>query len=151
MPFFKNTTMKKAIAFSSVILFFLLLLNTVLTYYSSHSVKNDVSELKEEIVPHTFRFIELKIDVIQIQQWLTDASATKDKESLNEAEKYYIESIKMINFMIKVHREYRESEMVVKLSEFKINVDKYYELGLLMANAYITEGTEAWKCLYETT
>jgi methyl-accepting chemotaxis protein len=140
-------TIKKVVSISSVVVTVTLLANIFITYKNSNSVQDDFYDLKEEILPHTFRFIDLKIDIIQIQQWLTDISATRAAEGYDdgfaEAEKYYLKATEMVNFMIQVHREYREPDMVEKLEKFKADLAEYYKIGLKMARAYIDYGPEA--------
>jgi methyl-accepting chemotaxis protein len=144
MVFLNNLTIRKIIQISSIVITLALLINIFMTYRSAGNVKSDFYDLKEEVLPHTFRFIELKIDIIQIQQWLTDISATRGAEGYDdgfaEAEKYYLKATEMVNFMIKVHREYKEPEMVDKLLTFKNDLQEYYKIGRKMAQSYIDHG-----------
>jgi len=148
-----NLTIKKTIWFSSALIVTGLLLNTFMTHKSADSVETSFYDMKEEILPHTFRFINLKIDIIQIQQWLTDVSATQAKDGFDdgfdEASKYYKKAMNMVDFMIKVHREYHEPEMVAKLIQFRKDLQEYYKIGRKMAHTYIDSGADAGNKIME--
>jgi len=148
-----NMSIKRIIQVSSILIVLILAFNTYTIYRSAERVSNELFDMKEEILPHTFRFINLKIDVIQIQQWLTDVSATRAKEGyadgFDEAEKYYIKAVSMVRFMIKVHKDYNEPEMVNKLIQFKKDLNKYYSIGRDMAHAYIDKGSDAGNIIME--
>jgi len=147
MGLVRNLTIKKAIWLSSILIVTGLLVNTFVTHQSANRVQTGFYDMKEEVLPHTFRFINLKINIIQVHQWLTDVSATKAKKGFDngfvEAEKYYKKAMTMVNFMIKVHRDYREPEMVAKLQQFKSNLEQYYLIGQRMAQTYIDKGADA--------
>lgn len=144
MNLFKKLTIKLAIQIASIFIIALLITNIYMTYRSVDVIKSNAYDLKEEILPHTFRFINLKIDIIQIQQWLTDISATRAFKGYDdgfvEAEKYYLKATEMVEFMIQVHEDYNEPEMVEKLIQFKLDLQEYYLIGQRMANAYIKDG-----------
>ena len=147
MGLVRNLTIKKAIWLSSILIVTGLLVNTFVTHQSANRVQTGFYDMKEEVLPHTFRFINLKINIIQVHQWLTDVSATKAKKGFDngfvEAEKYYKKAMTMVNFMIKVHRDYREPEMVAKLQQFKSDLEQYYLIGQRMAQTYIDKGADA--------
>ena len=48
---------------------------------------------------HTQNFEQLKLDVVQIQQFLTDASATGEMDSIKEAKTYYQDAIKRLQIL----------------------------------------------------
>jgi hypothetical protein len=50
----------------------MLLFNTLLAYKNLSYSKDLIDEKQQEILPHAFSFMQLKLDVIQVQQWLTD-------------------------------------------------------------------------------
>lgn len=80
---------------------------------------------------------ELKLSIVQVQQWLTDSSATKTTEGFEEAEKYANTVRKLI-----AELEALVPENVVMLEKIAADFDPFYETGVKMAHAYIEEGTE---------
>ena len=61
-----------AISVISVLVFSTSMNNMSLTKIAENSDKQ-----MEEILPNTFEFLSLQLNIIQIQQWLTDISATR--------------------------------------------------------------------------
>ena len=97
-----------------------------------------------EVLPHALNFIELKRDIEQIQQWLTDISATRAAKGYDdgyaEAELYYQDAVKRIDLAIREHKKYNEKEMVSLLENIQASLDDYYDMGKKMARAYIDGG-----------
>lgn len=120
--------------------------NTIYSYQSLSKIKQETLNIEEEILPSAFNFLDLKLDVIQIQQWLTDVSATRAAEGFDdgfgEAEKYYNDAIKRVDSAIGRHEKYQDADMVAELKDFKKNLEAYYQVGIKMANAYIQGGPE---------
>jgi len=148
-----NFTIGNILKVSAVIIILFLLGNTAKTYSSISTVNDNFYDVKSEILPHTFRFINIKIHIIQIQQWLTDISATRAAEGYDdgygEAEKHYYQALELIDFLIKEHIRYREPDMVHTLREFKKNLTSFYDIGKEMAGAYIKYGPDAGNKIME--
>ncbi|WMJ89319.1 methyl-accepting chemotaxis protein [Anaerocolumna sp. MB42-C2] len=116
------------------ILMFLILtgLNHIMNVTRTHQQINS---------PTMIQSLSLQKDIIQIQQWLTDISATRAEpgfdDGFDEAAVYYdsaknrLEVLKGLGI---------EKEILESISE---NLDEYYQMGIDMANAYIKEGTDA--------
>lgn len=121
-----------------------IIINLTVSYQSLSNIKEETVAIKEEVLPHAFNFLDMKLDVIQIQQWLTDISATRAAEGFDdgfgEAKKYYEDAIKRTDWAIAEHVKYQEPDMVAELKDFKANLEAYYQIGIKMANAYIKEG-----------
>ncbi len=83
-------------------------------------------------------------DIIQIQQWLTDISATRGAEGYDdgfaEAEKYYNHALGLLNEAIADHEATGHLETARKLKKFRDDLESYYEMGKKMASAYIEGG-----------
>jgi methyl-accepting chemotaxis protein len=106
----------------------------------------ELEAAKSEVLPHTLNFIEIKRDIEQIQQWLTDISATRAAEGYDdgyaEAETYYKDAVKRTDHAIIEHDKYGEDEMVTLLKDMKKSLEDYYTMGQKMAQAYIEGGPE---------
>lgn len=124
-----------------------IMINLAFSYQSLSNIKEETVGIKEEVLPHAFNFLDMKLDVIQIQQWLTDISATRGAEGFDdgfgEAKKYYEDAIKRTDWAIEEHIKYQEPDMVAELRDFKANLEAYYQVGIKMANAYIQGGPDA--------
>lgn len=82
---------------------------------------------------------ELKLSVIQVQQWLTDISATRGQDGLNdgfdEADKQAIKFQQLMNELANLDKG--NSDLYLKLGP---TFNDYYRVGKQMAAAYIESG-----------
>jgi methyl-accepting chemotaxis protein len=128
--------------FGVICLFFIIAGGVVANY--NNKIISDLTSARIEVLPHTIKFIEIKRDIEQIQGWLTDISATRAAEGYDdgyaEAETYYKDAVKSINFEIAEHKKYGEDEMVTLLNDMRKGLDDYYDMGKKMAQAYIDGG-----------
>ena len=143
----KNLSIKKMLFAAAIIIVFQLLISTYYTYSTASKIDSRLETQVEEVTPQLFRFMELQKDVIQVQQWITDVSATRAKpgfdDGFDEAKKYFEKGNKELDKLILAHKGFGESEMVDDLNKFKINFHKFYNVGIDMANTYIKYGTDA--------
>jgi len=141
---FKNLSFKNQLLTVGIIIITTLIANIFMTYSISHKVKTHLFEKDYEIEPHLFNFLRLQKDVIQVQQWLTDISATRAEpgydDGFSEALNYYKDGKETLSVLIEEHTKYNETEMVNSLKAFDSNFDEYYEIGKKMADAYINQG-----------
>ncbi len=142
----KNIKINTVLYGAAGVVLAVIMINLILTFTNVNDVKNKIVEKRTEILPHAFNFLNLKINVIQVQQWLTDISATRAKEGFDdgfsEAENYFNAGNKLLDHMIAEHIKYQEPEMVQELKDFKSNFANYYKIGQKMAHTYIDFGAE---------
>lgn len=105
----------------------------------SVDITNQAAEIGEKDVKILNNAHQLKLSVVQVQQWLTDISATRGLDGLNdgfdEAEnnaKVFRDIISNLK-VIDVNNQAQYSSMLPVF-------DSYYEAGKEMARAYIEEG-----------
>jgi methyl-accepting chemotaxis protein len=110
----------------------------------SRSVSDEVRQLREQSSTFAVLAQMMGKDVIQVQQWLTDISATRSQDGLNdgfdEAEKHY-QSVTVALTRFKGRYEYEKNEPAVqKMHDLQHQFDAYYDAGRKMAQAYIDGG-----------
>jgi len=107
---------------------------------------DELNTVKIQVLPNTLNFIEIKRDIEQIQQWLTDISATRGAQGYDdgyqEAENFYQDALKRIDDSVVAHKECGEDVVIAALKEMKNSLDDYYTMGKKMAQAYIDAGPE---------
>jgi methyl-accepting chemotaxis protein len=90
---------------------------------------------------------EAQIDVIQVQQWLTDISATRGLDGLNDGHDEAATSAKSFYKKIEQIIELTDKLGLSHLNNVAINVKKdfapYYATGIKMSEAYISGGPES--------
>lgn len=104
-------------------------------------IQRGVADIENNVVPYELLADEMAFDVIQVQQFLTDASATHDRDGFADAEKFaatFKEGIK--NF--KSHYS-NNPEKLQQLQQLEATFDSYYATGKRMAEAYIANGIDA--------
>lgn len=119
---------------------FSLLTLLVFSFFQIKGLSNNISRNQKVSTPLMFESLSFQKDVIQIQQFLTDISATRAQagfdDGFDEAEIYYKDALDTLN---NLHTYNVDEEFISKL---KSDLDDYYNMGITMANAYIESGTE---------
>ena len=142
----KNIKINKVLYTAATVVVMLMVVTSVITFSNVKSVENEIHEKRTEILPHAFNFINLKINVIQVQQWLTDVSATRAHEGFDdgfaEAKHYFDDGNKILDHVIAEHIGYEEPEMVAELKQFKSDFASFYSIGVEMAKVYVESGPE---------
>lgn len=123
----------------------LILILSLFSIFSTRASLAHLNSLKDEVVVHTMRFMELDQNIVQIQQWLTDVSATRAMEGFDdgykEAEGYYKASLDLLSKLRGDHLD--EPEMLSSLDSMKIQIDDFYRVGREMADTYVKDGAAA--------
>ena len=86
----------------------------------------------------------MKLNIVQVQQWLTDASATAYTDGYDEAadaREHVYENAKLLEEYYPEKKDFLEKML--------IDFEAYYETGVRMADAYINEGRDAGNVVME--
>jgi len=123
-------------------LFFLmtvLFIQSAYMIYQSSRIHDASIKIADTIEPILFKNYELKIAVIQVQQWVTDISATRALDGLNDGIEVAGE-----NYEIAVNLLQELSILDTDNSDFYQQMlptlENYFKTGKSMANAYIEQG-----------
>ena len=131
-----NTIRKKLIAGFSIILV-IIIASTVYNMYIYNNSKTHIIRIKENAVTGFKYASEMKNNVIQVGQFLTDVSASKNTAHLKEAEEQYDLYKKNSEELAVLYPEY-----ISLLEELNVEFDKLYTYGKEMADMYIKNGHE---------
>ena len=119
----------------------LFLSNIVYAMNGMNDFAKKIKEIENTDLTITLIADELKLDVIQVQQWLTDISATRAAEGyadgFEEAEKYADNFEKRIAELQKIDVSNQE-----ELQQYQVSFEAYYQMGIQMAESYIEGGPE---------
>ena len=77
MNFIKNFKIRHVLINSVTVVIIVLLANGFMNHTKMGVIVKNVEKQKSEILPNLLDFLELQLNIIQIQQWLTDVSATR--------------------------------------------------------------------------
>jgi len=106
-----------------------------------------VDEFAKSDIPFLLTIKKLNIDVIQVQQWLTDISATRGQNGLDDGFDVAADYAKDFEINIALARQ-QASALGLKsafplLDRLETAFPPYYKAGQQMARAYVAEGTAA--------
>jgi methyl-accepting chemotaxis protein len=87
---------------------------------------------------------ETKYLMVNVQQFLTDASATGDSEGIDEAQQNMSQLNQQLDSIVSAAPEFK------KLADpIRVDANKFLKLGIEMANTYMTSGKEAGNALMQ--
>lgn len=125
------------------ILKIILLVSTSLIIFSALTITLSVLQQhkldqKEVAELNRIKLEQLQTHITQVQQFLTDASLTHDKEAIEEATTHF-------NAGKTISNELKNGlpEIENKISAFQADFNSFYEVGSLMTETYITKGKVA--------
>jgi len=110
---------------------FILSGNFAMINHSTHIMKSEVPILEKS---HN-----LKLSVVQVQQWLTDISATRGLDGLNDGFEEAEKNAELFKSLIKDLVEL-DTENTQRYQAMLPMFDAYYETGKSMAKEYIAKG-----------
>ncbi|MGB0281465.1 MAG: methyl-accepting chemotaxis protein [Neptuniibacter sp.] len=126
----------------------LLLLQSAILFYETSSVAKQSEKIHDMEVPLLLTAKDLKMSVVQVQQWLTDISATRGLDGLDDGfdvAKEYADIFKQqIATMVELDPKHAE--------EYKSLIptfDSYYQVGSFMARAYVDDGPAGGNSMME--
>ncbi len=129
-----NTIRKKLIAGFSIILA-VILTSTIYNLYAYNNIKTHIGNTREKAIASYKYASEMKNNIIQVEQFLTDVGATKNTAYLEKAEEYLDIYKKNSKEFVSLNPEYK-SELEVINSEF----ERLYRYGVQMTDMYIESG-----------
>ncbi|MCK5667404.1 MAG: methyl-accepting chemotaxis protein, partial [Thiotrichaceae bacterium] len=105
----------------------------------NQTISIEAHDLSDTQIPVLSRAYKLKLSVVQVQQWLTDISATRGRDGLNdgfdEAENNAKEFRNLIAELSTI-----DSEHAARYQAMLPIFNNYYAVGKKMAQSYIDEG-----------
>lgn len=102
------------------------------------TINSDVSSICNQEIPALKALDDMKSNVIQVQQWLTDVSATAFEDGYEEAETAYNNVIADADIIKGFY-----SDLTGDINVLLEDLDAYYETGIRMAHAYVEQGRDA--------
>ena len=149
----KNMSLTKKFLIIAISTVIILTAELGLIFYNNNYISQVSRDLSGFDVPLLDRAHKVKLSVVQVQQWLTDISATRGLDGLNDgfdeaeknADKFYelINELKILNDQ---NIEYYSTSLLEGidtnkfLDKMQASFDNYFEVGKNMAQAYIDEG-----------
>jgi methyl-accepting chemotaxis protein len=136
-----------AVAALAFIIIAVVLIQSATTHATINSVQQNGNTLGLKILPLTIAVGDIQRDVVQVQQFLTDISATRAEDGLDdgfEDAKHYAELFQRdIATARSYAKQLNDQKLMGALDNVSRDFDPYYQMGQTMAHAYIDGGTVA--------
>jgi len=111
----------------------------VVTNTSASVVANDA-------IPLMILIKDIKLDVVQVQQWISDVSATRGlpgfDDGFSEAENFAKKFAEDVNAARELATKMGLDDIVVALNETETAFGPYYQTGVKMGHVYVAAGPE---------
>ncbi len=135
----KNMSLMKKFAVFTGMLSFVIFCELALVIFGVNMIEEIGSEMAEREVPVLDKAHQLKLSVVQVQQWLTDISATRGLDGLNDG---FDEAAANAERFMQLIGELKaiDPENSAKYQAMVPTFEAYYEVGKKMATAYIDQG-----------
>lgn len=136
---------KSMLGFISVIALFTSIV--AFCVFELHQMHRNILTITTDIQPYEMLADQLAFDTVQVQQFLTDVSATHDRDGYSDAEAH-AKSFK--DGIATLKKRYADQEDQLKsLDALDASFDRYYATGKRMAEAYIANGTDGGNVVME--
>lgn len=116
-------------------------------FVSGRKILDEATLVRDESSVFAVRSLEMKYYATQVQQWLTDISATRAAEGyadgFDEAEANATLFIDRLNQFRDMYREENDQERLAECDKLEMDFKAFHQMGIKMANAYIRGGPEA--------
>lgn len=139
---FKLDTTRVVFAFLSITL----LVMAIWVYQSSATFVEKAQNAKDNNIRLATVAQQMRVDVIQIQQWLTDISATRALDGLDDGFAEARSSYQSFISGIEIFEQFyigRDAVLLAQIRTLRDEGGSYFETGKKMAQAYIDEGPAA--------
>ncbi len=120
---------------------------TALILYQFKQINNSIELADQKALPIAILSEEMAFNVVQVQQFLTDVSATHDPAGFRDAER----AAQAFTAGIAEFRQYYVGDNVElsQITRLDTIFKRYYREGQTMAHAYLSEGIEAGNQIME--
>ncbi len=133
----RNIKIINLIKISTWVIFFLFVFSLSFAYINDSKSKKYIDNLSTRNIPELIKFDRLRLDIVQIQQFLTDVAATGDRGGFKDAKIHYDGALKILNNLASSYRKRGDTNTLKKIKNIKNELYQFYQLGVKMAQTYI--------------
>ena len=138
-----------AVSFTAVVLVFLV--SMLLVGVSLTRLTQDIKLVKEETLPYILVVDEMDVSRAEVQQFLTDVSATHDRAGYKEAEEAAQRFLGGVEKFKQMYRRENDAGNLKLIETIEADFNKFDASGKAMAEAYIANGIDAGNILMKGT
>ncbi|BAN69140.1 methyl-accepting chemotaxis protein [endosymbiont of unidentified scaly snail isolate Monju] len=126
----------------TVVLGALLLVGNGIVFYNNQALVQEADRIAERSLPLVNTAHEMKLAVVEVQQWLTDISATRGQDGLDDGFDQARANAERFRQSLQKIQQFAP-ELDVKQGDILQAFEAYYAVGQQMAKAYIEGGPAA--------
>src|SRR6266702_2752810 len=129
-----------------------ILIGMISTLINSHSFKMvhvAARQVRDVNLPYAILAADMAFDTVQVQQFLTDVSATHNPDGYKDAEQAAVHFRKGIASFREQYRQLGDAKTLAELDELEKLFERYNTEGRRMAEAYVSQGMEAGNKIME--
>jgi len=147
---FKNMKIgvRLALSFAAVVLVFLV--SFLLVGLSFTHLTQGIKQIKEETLPFILVVDEMNKNRVDVQQFLTDVSATHNKDGYKDAEEAAKSFQDGVNKYKQMYQRENDADSLKKIEAIEADFNKFYATGKTMAEAYVSKGMDAGNVIMES-
>ncbi len=142
-----QTIRQKVLVVGGVMLAFAIM-QVLAVLLQGQAIQRDAQDISSRVMPVVHKVYDLRIAVIQVQQWLTDVSATRGLDGLDDgfgqADEYAKRFVATVNELAALQPQNADRYRAL-LPIF----NDYYQTGRVMAKAYVEGGPEQGNAMME--
>lgn len=135
-------TIKRKLLSTFVLVFIILGGIEIYSVVQVYQYSKTLEEIKDEDIVKTLKAEQLKLDVVQVQQWLTDISATRASAGFDDGFEIAAEYATDFRNTVNELKELGTLVEIEELDSYLESFEEYYAVGIKMAEAYIKFGPE---------
>ncbi len=138
---------KHKIIFGFLVPITVLVASMLHTAYNISNIKKMSMEIKNTDLILARTADNLKFDAAEVQQWLTDVSATRAApgydDGFKKADEYAVDMRKNLEVFADYYKKVNDEPNMKRVETLKVKFESFYDVGKKMANEYIKGGPAA--------
>ncbi|MBI5430050.1 MAG: hypothetical protein HY938_06275 [Nitrosomonadales bacterium] len=114
---------------------------------SLSDLTSSVKKINDETLPYVLLVDEMDVSRSEVQQFLTDVSATHDREAYQEADESARHFLNGVEKFKQLYRQNNDTQNLKQIESIEESFKRFNASGKVMAEAYITSGITAGNLL----
>ncbi len=139
MNAFKNIRLGRRFLLLVILLAAAVIIESGVIIVKGMAISTQSAQLAENRIPILNKAHKLKLSVVQVQQWLTDISATRGRDGLNDGFNEAESNARQFRLLLD-DLMVLDSKHAMRYQSMLPIFNAYYEVGKQMAQSYIDEG-----------
>ncbi len=138
------TTISRKLVFGNSVIIVLFVANLLASLWLTSQTLRDAQVVRDEAAAFALKAKDLQFATLQVQQWLTDISATRGAEGYNdgfdEAEANAAKFREILGEFKTFYKSKDLAQELAKTDDLEKAFNNYYSVGIEMAKTYIADG-----------